>query len=70
MVYYGMKYDIVPEKQLTIRGSNGKPTKINYGWHNFKANWRLFWRNGFFWKSRMHKKIKKCREESGEIDDN
>ncbi|TAG04279.1 MAG: hypothetical protein EAZ44_05040 [Cytophagia bacterium] len=58
MIAYGMKYDIVP---LGQRISQRKFTK-----HNRRAKWKLFWRNGFFWKSRMHKKMKKCRIESGE----
>jgi hypothetical protein len=60
MMAYGMKYDLVPEGQ--------RVSQKRYFWHNFKANWRLFWRNGFFWKSRMHKKMKECRIASGEID--
>ncbi|TAE45496.1 MAG: hypothetical protein EAZ06_07130 [Cytophagales bacterium] len=58
MIAYGMKYDIVP---LGQRISQRKFAK-----HNRRAKWKLFWRNGFFWKSRMHKKMKKCRIESGE----
>lgn len=58
MIAYGMKYDVVP---LGQKVSERKFTK-----HNRRAKWKLFWRNGFFWKSRMHKKMKKCRIESGE----
>ncbi len=58
MLSYGMIYDVVPEGQ---RVSERKFSK-----HNRRVNWKLFWRNGFFWKSRMHKKMKKCRIESGE----
>lgn len=58
MIEYGMKYDVVPEGQ---RISERKFAK-----HNRRAKWKLFWRNGFFWKSRMHKKMKKCRIASGE----
>ncbi|TAE75686.1 MAG: hypothetical protein EAZ85_01900 [Bacteroidetes bacterium] len=60
MIEYGMKYDVVPEGQ---RISERKFSK-----HNRRANWKLFWRNGFFWKSKMHKKMKKCRIASGEQD--
>ncbi|MCS6821036.1 MAG: hypothetical protein NZ551_04120 [Microscillaceae bacterium] len=56
MQYYGVEFVIVA-KQNPIG-------KLRYRWHNFKANTRLFFRNGFFWKTRLQKKIDKCKDDS------
>jgi hypothetical protein len=49
------------------------PKDIGYGMKNsniagvnFNAHLRAFFKNGFFWRKRLKKKIKKCREMTGD----
>ncbi len=65
---YGMEYVVVPPKvKKNKRVSGVSPAK--YFWHNLGANFKLFWRNGFFWKSRMLRKIKACSVKIGDIEE-
>lgn len=58
---YKFRYAVVPPNQR-ISGTR-------YFFHNAWANIRLFFKNGPFWKNRMHKKIKECRRLTGDIVD-
>jgi hypothetical protein len=51
---YHFRYEIVPPN-YQIKSSQ-------YFVHNFFANFKLFFKNGPFWKSRVQKKINECRK--------
>lgn len=42
-------------------------SKKNIFFTNLHAEWRAFWKNGFFWKKRLKKRIRRCREST--VDD-
>ncbi len=65
---YGMEYVVVPPRvKKNKRVSGVSPAK--YFWHNLGANFKLFWRNGFFWKSKMLRKIRACSVKIGDIEE-
>lgn len=55
---YGMRYVVVP--------SNFKMSGTKYFFNNFFGGTKLFFQNGPFWRSKMHKKIEKCRKKTGD----
>ena len=52
----GLKYVVVPR--------NHPMSASRYFFHNFWANTKLFFKNGPFWKSRLRKKVEKCRQQT------
>ncbi|PKQ66564.1 hypothetical protein [Raineya orbicola] len=49
------------------------PKDIGYGmsrknifFTNLHAHFRAFWKNGFFWKKRLKKRIRHCRDATGD----
>lgn len=41
-------------------------TKKNIFFTNLNAHFRAFWKNGFFWKKRLKKRIRRCRDATGD----
>jgi hypothetical protein len=41
-------------------------SESNRRWSNFKTGCRVFFKNGFFWKKRLKKRIRLCREATGD----
>lgn len=52
----GFLYVIVPKTQ--IEGMSN----ARFFWNNMGSNFRLFFRNGPFWKKRLHKRLERCKD--------
>jgi hypothetical protein len=55
---YAHKFDLKNSEDVIDREVN---------WHNYKVGWKLFWRNGPFWKRRLKKRMKQCLHTSGDF---
>jgi hypothetical protein len=54
------------EYLVTLKGQPGYESEVQRGFHNFGINIALLFRNGPFWKLGLRKKIKDCRQKSGD----
>ncbi len=63
--------DIISEMQfeyvIQIKGTQGYRNEIGRLAHNFTAKIGIMFRNGPFWKFRLKKERKKCREQTGDF---
>lgn len=54
------------EYLVTLKGQPGYESEVQRGFHNFGINIALLFRNGPFWKFGLRKKIRDCRQKSGD----
>ena len=57
----GFEYVVQP------KGQPGNKNEFGRNVHNFGAKFRLFFKAGPFWKSKVKKKVRECRELSGDF---
>ncbi len=58
---YGFIYLLNPKLDQNEFGNE------NAFWHNFKTHFKLMFKNGPFYKSKVRKEIRVCRESSGDF---
>ena len=57
----GFEYVVQP------KGQPGNRSEFGRNMHNFWAKFKLFFKAGPFWKSKVKKKVRECRELSGDF---
>ena len=57
----GFEYVVQP------KGQPGNKNEFQRNTHNFWAKFKLFFKAGPFWKSKVNKKVRECRELSGDF---
>ena len=58
----GFKYQYIPDTRAPGYVNTEDPT-----WHNIKTHFKLMFKNGPFYKSKVRKAIKRCRKSSGDF---
>jgi hypothetical protein len=57
----GFEYVVQP------KGQPGNMNEFGRNMHNFWSKFKLFFKAGPFWKSKVNKKVRECRELSGDF---
>ena len=61
-VKMGFKYQYIPDTRAPGYVNTQDPT-----WHNIKTHFKMMFKNGPFYKSKVRKAIKRCKKSSGDF---